>query len=206
MRRIRFRPRHATVVAYVALFVALGGTAMAAVIVNSNSQVAKDTISGHQAPSGKHANLIAGSVNSQDVADYGLTGADLNDSARARGSAATSDTGCDPNSTSFIDCGHVTIHLARISRILIVANALWRPLDSNLNAGTCRIGVDAVPFGPDAHPTETGALSENSLALTNVTDTLRPGKHTLGLACNETYGDIRFFDSYISVVVLSTFQ
>jgi hypothetical protein len=73
----RFRPSHATVVAYVALFVALGGTAMAAVVITSNSQVAKGTISGHHPPSGKHANIIAGSVNGKDVAANSLTGADI---------------------------------------------------------------------------------------------------------------------------------
>jgi hypothetical protein len=74
--RIR-RPTHTTVVAYLALFVALGGTAMASVIITDNSQVAQNTISGHKPPSGKHANLIAGSVNGQDVADNSLTGADI---------------------------------------------------------------------------------------------------------------------------------
>jgi hypothetical protein len=65
--RTRFRPSHATVVAYVALFVALGGTAMAAVVITSNSQVAKGTISGHHPPAGKHSNLIRGSVNGEDL-------------------------------------------------------------------------------------------------------------------------------------------
>jgi len=68
MRRIR-RPSHATVIAYLALFVALGGTAMASLIITSNSQVASNTISGHKPPSGKHANIIAGSINGKDIAD-----------------------------------------------------------------------------------------------------------------------------------------
>jgi hypothetical protein len=80
MRHIR-RPTHATVIAYLALFVALGGTAMAAVVVSSNSQVASNTISGHKPPSGKHSNLIAGSVNGQDVADNSLGGTDVNESS-----------------------------------------------------------------------------------------------------------------------------
>jgi len=50
MRRIR-RPSHATVIAYLALFVALGGTAMASLIITSNSQVDRGTISGHKPPS-----------------------------------------------------------------------------------------------------------------------------------------------------------
>jgi hypothetical protein len=47
--------------------VATGGTAAAAVIVTSNSQVAANTISGHSPPKGKHSNLIAGSVNATDL-------------------------------------------------------------------------------------------------------------------------------------------
>ena len=67
MRRIRQRLTFANVVSLIALFVALGGTAIAAVIVNSNSQVARGTISGHDAPSGKHPNIISGSINGQDL-------------------------------------------------------------------------------------------------------------------------------------------
>jgi hypothetical protein len=69
------------VVGYIAFFVALGGTAMASVIITSNSQVAQNTISGHKPPSGSHSNLIAGSVNGQDVADNSLGGADVNESS-----------------------------------------------------------------------------------------------------------------------------
>jgi hypothetical protein len=68
--RSRFRPSHGTIVAYLALFVALGGTATAvSYVVSSNSQVGPGTISGHKPPSGKHANIIAGSINGTDIAD-----------------------------------------------------------------------------------------------------------------------------------------
>jgi hypothetical protein len=59
----------ANVVSLAALFVALGGTAAAVTyVVSSNSQVGPGTISGHKPPSGKHANIIAGSVNGNDLA------------------------------------------------------------------------------------------------------------------------------------------
>jgi hypothetical protein len=68
--RSRFRLSHATVVAYAALFVALGGTATAVTyVVSSNSQIGPGTISGHQPPTGKHANIIANSINGTDIAD-----------------------------------------------------------------------------------------------------------------------------------------
>ena len=62
------RLTYANVVATLALFLALGGTAAAAVLITSNSQVAANTISGHVPPAGKHANLIGGSVNGVDLA------------------------------------------------------------------------------------------------------------------------------------------
>jgi hypothetical protein len=66
------------IVACVALFVALGGTATAVTyVVSSNSQVAPGTISGHQPPSGKHANLINQSVNATDLAPGAVTTAKL---------------------------------------------------------------------------------------------------------------------------------
>ena len=64
---LRRRVTYANVVATAALVMATGGTAMAAVMITSNSQVAENTISGHAAPSGKHSNLIAGSVNATDL-------------------------------------------------------------------------------------------------------------------------------------------
>ena len=67
-RFARRRFTYANVTATLALVVATGGTAMAAVMITSNSQVASNTISGHQAPSGKHSNIIAGSVNPTDFA------------------------------------------------------------------------------------------------------------------------------------------
>jgi hypothetical protein len=69
MSRIRRHLTYANVMATLAVFIALGGTALASVIITSNSQVAQSTISGHKPPSGKHPNIIAGSINGTDIAD-----------------------------------------------------------------------------------------------------------------------------------------
>ena len=69
MKKPSFRPSPAMIVACVALFVALGGTATAVTyVVSSNSQIGPGTISGHNPPSGKHGNIISGSVNGTDLA------------------------------------------------------------------------------------------------------------------------------------------
>jgi hypothetical protein len=68
--RSRFRPSPAMIVACIALFVALGGTATAVTyVVSSNSQIGPGTVSGHKPPTGKHSNVIAGSINGKDIAD-----------------------------------------------------------------------------------------------------------------------------------------
>src|SRR3954447_6970918 len=67
-RTIRRRLTFANVVSLMALFFAVGGSAYAAVVVTSNDDVAPDTIAGHKPGPGKHANLILGSVNNEDLA------------------------------------------------------------------------------------------------------------------------------------------
>ncbi len=74
LNRIRARLTFANVVSVLALFFALGGSAYAAFVVNSNSDVAPGTISGHAPPSGDHSNLIAGSVTTQDLAVGSVSG------------------------------------------------------------------------------------------------------------------------------------
>jgi hypothetical protein len=77
----RFRISHATVVAYLALFVAMGGTATAvSYVVSSNSQLGPGTVSGSKPTTGKHDNIINGTVNGADVADNSLGGKDIDES------------------------------------------------------------------------------------------------------------------------------
>jgi hypothetical protein len=70
MRHIRRHLTYANVMVTILAFVVLGGgTALAAYVVSSNSQIGPGTVSGHKPPSGKHANIIAGSINGTDIAD-----------------------------------------------------------------------------------------------------------------------------------------
>jgi hypothetical protein len=80
-RRLLSHLTYANVMATFAVFVALGGTAVASVIITSNSQVGPGTISGHKPPSGDIANVIGGSVNGQDVAANSLSGANILESS-----------------------------------------------------------------------------------------------------------------------------
>jgi hypothetical protein len=84
-QRLRSHLTYANVMATLAVFIALGGTALASVIITSNSQVAQGTISGHKPPSGKHPNIIGGSVNGTDVSNNSLTGADIANQSNVEG-------------------------------------------------------------------------------------------------------------------------
>jgi hypothetical protein len=76
------RLSHASVVGFAALFVALGGTATAATsyVISSNSQLGPGTVSGSVPTTGKHDNIIGGTIGGADVHDNSLTGADINES------------------------------------------------------------------------------------------------------------------------------
>jgi hypothetical protein len=75
---LRSHMTYANVMVTILAFIVLGGgTALAAYVVSSNSQIGPGTVSGHKPPTGDHANIIAGSVNGQDVANKSLTGAKI---------------------------------------------------------------------------------------------------------------------------------
>jgi hypothetical protein len=74
---MRKRPSAALIVALIALVFSLAGTAEAAFLITSNSQVGPGTISGHNPPSGDHANIVSGSVGTTDLHSQAVTGSKL---------------------------------------------------------------------------------------------------------------------------------
>src|SRR3954468_6413118 len=73
-RLLRHRPSPAMVVACLALFVALGGSAMAAFVVSSNSQIGPNTIYGANKPSTANDNIVDGSITSVDIKSESIGG------------------------------------------------------------------------------------------------------------------------------------
>jgi hypothetical protein len=65
------RPSHATIVAYLALFIALGGSAFAAKTVITGKQIKNGTITG--------ADIKNGSIKGKDLAKNTLTGTQINE-------------------------------------------------------------------------------------------------------------------------------
>ena len=81
---IRPHLTYANAMATLAVFLVLsGGTAMAAYVVSSNSQVGPNTISGHKPPTGEHANIIADSITGGDIANGSLHAVDVGQAAFA---------------------------------------------------------------------------------------------------------------------------
>jgi hypothetical protein len=130
MGRIRSRLTYANVMATILAFIVLGGgSALASLVITSNSQVAANTISGHKPPSGDRANVIAGSLNGQDlagssvnsakVADNSLTGADINErslglvtsfrSSQTASDSTDDDTPVNSAPTTVMNVGNVTL-------------------------------------------------------------------------------------------------
>jgi hypothetical protein len=77
MHRIRQQLTYANVISTLALFLVLGGgTALAAYVVSSNSQIGPNTVSGH-AGTATNKNIIAGTVNATDLANQAVTAAKI---------------------------------------------------------------------------------------------------------------------------------
>jgi hypothetical protein len=105
MRRIRSRLTYANVMVTILAFIVLGGgTALASFVISSNSQVGPGTISGHKPPSGDHANIIAGSLNSTDLANNAVTASKLGAVAKFAKRTATA------SSTKVLSLGGLTVH------------------------------------------------------------------------------------------------
>jgi hypothetical protein len=96
LRRTTRHLSYANVMATVAVFIALGGSAAAAFVVSSNSQIGPNTVAGAKPPSGDGPNIIAGSIFTPDLANAAITGPKL--AADAVGSGKVKDgslTGAD---------------------------------------------------------------------------------------------------------------
>jgi hypothetical protein len=206
------RPTHATIVAYLALFVAVAtGGAYAANTIRSSDIVDGEVRNPDLANlSVTTPKLASNAVTSTKVLNNSLAGADLAPSALTRGRTISSS--CNPESATFVDCGTLEVNLTRPSRVLIIASAMWNSQDpsSTITDGTCYIAVNSALIAPGAEPGETQNISDgnakHSLTLTNMTSpaSLGAGFHTFGLVCLEENGDIVFDPTNVSVVILGS--
>jgi hypothetical protein len=180
------RPSHATAVAYLALFVALGGTAWAALHVGT-SQVVNNSLKSADLRNGK-------AVGGKDVIPNSLGGrqvdeASLNPNNFLALSGSQPPDECSLSQGAETDCASTSLKLDRRSRILVVASgAEYGTLGRNGAACELRLDGTASIFGSFTNPGEVSLNSDsgatNGFGLTGVTNGIvEPGKHTLSLNC-----------------------
>jgi hypothetical protein len=234
MRRgiVRFLQQHS--VALLALFVALGGTSMAA------TQLAKNSVGTKQLKKNAVTNpkIKNGAVTGAKIANNSVTGADVRESSLGtvpnasavggatvdtltvgRSTAATTGGGtsssCDPATTAFVDCGTVSLSLPREGRVLIVADAAFDGANSFGYRGDCKLTVDATQIGASvaagtvavgAGLTGPGynANTQDGIGLNAVTGSLSAGAHAFALQCNQAGGSVEFPETFVSAVMLGS--
>jgi hypothetical protein len=174
------RPTHSTVVAYLAVFVALGGSAYAVSSIDSSD------IRNH-------------SIEGQDIASDAVGARPLNDQAlpppRGGGSEATGS--CNPTSVTAIDCAAQTVTLRRASSLLVVATG---SKGSDPGGGACSIAID----GAQSADEFLSGDQRDGFAITKTTAPLPAGKHTISMQCAESMADLTVDNPTIAAVAVNT--
>lgn len=202
MNLLRKHLTFANVMSLVAVFIALGGTAVALKANSVGSRQVKDnSIKGRDVANGKlkGQDLAAATIGSREVQEAAF---DLAPFIRME----SVNFGCDPTSGSFADCGTVSLGIQEPSQALLLAGG--GQYGSAGASGRCRFRVNGTELLAAASPSfgdpqERFGSAANGIALTAVTDLLQPGPagQTFELICNEDVGDVKF-DTTLSVLTL----
>jgi hypothetical protein len=212
MRRVR-RPSHATVVAYIALFLVLtGGTAVA---LNGQNTVFTDDIANDTQPASggnpagglQAADLRPGSVGSSEAANNSLTGDDVNENTLDRvrysvnsilggkgrsspgGDFCDPEEGTDPDGSAYVNCALVSINLPGPSNVLLSGHATAftdTRTSTSEGHGACRIG--AVGHGAEDGSTiqvDHRGADGSQYTSTTVWGPFPAGSYSFGLDCKE---------------------
>lgn len=211
---MRDRLTFANVMSVLAVFIALGGSALA---ISRNSvgtrELKRDAV--------KSKIVKDGQIKSRDVKDGNLTGEDFaNDSIDGSKIKPDSITGreifeafiditdffkmdddfvsCDPTSTAFVECGKVTLNLNEASQALLASGGAVDSPTGAQGVGTCqfRIAALGLPFPDLRRFLSSNVISDGygfALNATTPSGNLIPkGTHDFILECNEESGDVRF--------------
>lgn len=211
----------ANVVSVLALFVALGGTAIA-VTVSKNSvgtkQIRKGAVRsadvrnlglrGVDVRNGSlgGGKITDGSIAGADLADGSVTGADVDEASLDASGFTTARDGFEgtcPSGADFATCVTVSLDLPRRSRVLGVADIGFATLAAN-SYGACQILVAGVVIGSaSAGETvdTTGNPQANSVGVNGVSDPVGPGAVPVALQCRRSAGSIDFFNANLSTLV-----
>ena len=203
---MRDKLTYSNVMATIAVFLSVGAGAYAAGIGRNDV---------------KSRHIADGTIKSRDVHDRILKGRDIREEtltskeiredrlnvsqfAKVGGNGSF----CSPNSSAFVTCNTVTLGGEQVSQLLIVATGGQESVGSPAR-GPCRLTLDGSPLaGSEVFPGErlnanTGAFAQNGFAITQVSERLGRGTHTVQLQCNRdaSGGGIRL-STDLSVLLL----
>jgi len=187
------RPSHATAVAYLALFVAFGGSAYAV------SKVGTDDLQRSAVTSPKIENEA---VRSRDIADATIGTREM----RFRPLIRSENPGdCDPTSGVPIECARFGIRLEQRGGIIVIASggqySVGRPA-----SGVCQVDVGEGGSSTPVRPGESTAVNTDPGATNGFTQAfsvsdLPAGPHSVVMLCSELAGDLRIQPSLGAVAL-----
>ncbi len=218
MKQIRKRLTYANVMSSIAVFVVLGGAAVAASQLPKNSVGAKQlkknavTTAKIKKNAVTGAKVKKGSLNADDFAAGQLPAGPKGDTGAVGPTFGRSaDDGCDPEAEFEVCASTGSISLPTSGRVLLIGSSSWdNDNDTAPNSGNCRFTVDGNQEGNQVGPTvgfgegtTTHTIGEDgSVALNTVTGILSAGNHTFALECAEDEPDVFLEESMISAVLL----
>jgi hypothetical protein len=96
-----------------------------------------------------------------------------------------------------------TINLAAPTRVLVIGQVDGYPDQVGaLGGGACHVGTNGGALTQSTAPIEVKDVGDMA-AFSAVTGVVGPGPIKFGLDCDQTEGDIRYFDPHLSYVELS---
>lgn len=216
MKQIRKRLTYANVMSSIAVFMVLGGAAIAATQLPKNSvgskqlkknavtaaKIKKNAVNGAKVKDGslKAGDFAAGQLPAGPKGDTGAVGPTFGVSV---------EDGCGSLGVAFEDCPTTgPVNLPTAGRVLLVASAVWDNDNdgSQPNAGNCRLSVDGNPLEPTINfgeNTETHTIGEGgTISMNSVTPALPAGAHTFALECSENDPTVFIDEAMLSAVLL----
>ena len=175
------KPSHSTVVAYLALFVALGGSAYAV------SRIDSGDIQNH-------------SIKGKDVASETLGSRQINESKLSppAGAGAETSATCDPPPTGELECVAQKVVLKPASSLLVIATG---SKGARAGTGICSIAVDGVSSTSQFLADDT---QHDGFAITKTTAPLPAGNHTVALRCSESGPDLTIDNPTVAAIAVDT--
>jgi hypothetical protein len=229
LRRLLLHIRH-NVIAYTALFVALGGTGAYAAnewtganIVDGSltgADIFDNTVSGKDITNGSltGTDVFDNTIASADVTNKSLTGADINESTLGtvtssvlgglgRDGVAPGGGGkgsCDPNSTSFQNCNiSASLTLPAPAHVLVIGTVRGASATTAGALGQCQLGTTSGPIPSSTVTVDAPGVASQNTAIAGVTGVLPAGTHSFGIDCNEVDNDIVYHEARVTAVALS---